>query len=226
MKLRVQIQELINSYPNCWVCGNPKESWHHTPPRSSMPKMFIRIPCCNRCHKLLNNVEYTAREKRTIRSNLRHMEKSIKNIRNKVLDKEAHTFTARHNEPKDVSPRTANRSRKRLATRTSLQMLRFRTPVSWVSIIDTLNLVHQEDKIDVNNRACLHQHLIKASNQVAHRCRRGQLKASGLVQVQILAYDVVQLGQNASLITSVNRRKLMHKLPMVSAPCRRLTFIA
>jgi len=51
---------------------------------------MIKIPICKRHHKMVNTgMDYTAKEKRSLRSNLRKIEKGIKNIRRKLLDKKS-----------------------------------------------------------------------------------------------------------------------------------------
>ena len=82
-----KLQKLIYKISsNCWVCGGMRESKHHVPPKSLNPAFYIIIPTCNRCHKILNNIEYTGRQKRSLRSNVRKIEKSVKNIRVKLLE--------------------------------------------------------------------------------------------------------------------------------------------
>lgn len=83
-----KFQELVYKvFPNCWICGNQSETVHHCPPKVMNPKLYIKIPVCKKCHKLINNEEYTGKEKRSLRANIRKIEKSVKNIRVKLLDK-------------------------------------------------------------------------------------------------------------------------------------------
>lgn len=87
-KKSIVIKQLKELYPNCWVCGKKVETDHHVPPRCMSPKMQIKIPTCRKCHWMLNTGnDYTAREKRTLRSNIREIEKPIRNIRRKLLEK-------------------------------------------------------------------------------------------------------------------------------------------
>lgn len=54
------------------------------------PKMMIKVPMCKKCHKKLNTgLDYNAMERRSLRANIRKIEKSVKNIRRKLLDKES-----------------------------------------------------------------------------------------------------------------------------------------
>ena len=84
---RQKLQELIYEISSdCWVCGELAETKHHSPPRCINPKNFIKIPICRKCHKKVNGVEYTKRQERTLRSNIKKIERSVKNIRDKLLD--------------------------------------------------------------------------------------------------------------------------------------------
>ena len=89
---RSKIHEiLLKTYPNCWGCGGLPETKHHFPPRCMTPKMMIKIPMCKKCHKKLNTgLDYTAKERRSLRANVRKIEKSVKNIRRNLLDKESY----------------------------------------------------------------------------------------------------------------------------------------
>jgi len=50
------------------------------------PRMTIKIPTCNKCHNKLNTgMDYTAKEKRSLRSNIKKIEKATRNIRRKLL---------------------------------------------------------------------------------------------------------------------------------------------
>lgn len=81
--------KIYSIYPDCWVCGKPPEEKHHFPPKAINPKMFIKIPICRKCHNILNTgQDYTAIEKRSLRANIKRIEKSCKNVRRKLLDKE------------------------------------------------------------------------------------------------------------------------------------------
>ena len=82
------IQKLLNKIDICMSCGKLPETKHHTPPKCINPKLTIKIPICKECHHTLNTgKDYTAKEKRSLRANIRKIEKSTKNIRNKILDK-------------------------------------------------------------------------------------------------------------------------------------------
>jgi hypothetical protein len=87
--IRRKIQfEISKSYKKCWVCGCEANTYHHVPPRGINPKMIIKIPICKKHHWQLNSgMDYTAKEKRSLRSNIRKIEKSVKNIRRKLLEK-------------------------------------------------------------------------------------------------------------------------------------------
>jgi len=82
-----RIRHSLSKFKNCWICGEPANTDHHVPPRCSIPKLWIKIPVCRKCHNLLNSGhDYTAKEKRSLRSNIRKIEKSVKNIRRNLLD--------------------------------------------------------------------------------------------------------------------------------------------
>lgn len=89
---RSKRQELIQTmvkrvFSDCWACGRKIGDYHHTPPRCMTPKMWIKIPVCKKCHRKFNTGEdYTMKEKRSLRSNIRRIEKSVKNVRRKLLD--------------------------------------------------------------------------------------------------------------------------------------------
>jgi hypothetical protein len=85
------LHNLLNkAYQNCWICGKEPDDKHHFPPKAINPKMFIKIPICKSCHcKLNTGNDYTAQEKRSLRANIKRIEKSCKNIRGKLLDKKA-----------------------------------------------------------------------------------------------------------------------------------------
>lgn len=89
MKIANEIQEMIKKYPECWVCGEEADTENHSPPKSLTPKLYVKMPICTDCHRKLNQVEYSKRQERTLRTNVKHIEKSLKNIRNKLLDKES-----------------------------------------------------------------------------------------------------------------------------------------
>lgn len=84
----ILIKRLKELYPNCWICGKKPETDHHIPPRCMKPKMQIKIPTCYKCHWMLNSGnDYTAKEKRSLRSSIRKIEKSCRNVRGKFLEK-------------------------------------------------------------------------------------------------------------------------------------------
>jgi hypothetical protein len=79
--------KIYEAYPKCWGCGDTPTTEHHVPPRCMTPRFTIKIPVCKKCHAKLNSgADYTAREKRSLRSNIRKIEKATKNIRKKLLD--------------------------------------------------------------------------------------------------------------------------------------------
>ena len=86
---RTELQNIVDlAYNKCWVCGEEPETRHHTPPKCMNPKFWLTIPICKKHHfKLNTGADYTAAEKRSLRSNIKKMEKSIDNIRKKILEK-------------------------------------------------------------------------------------------------------------------------------------------
>jgi hypothetical protein len=86
-KLREEIQGKLSKIDQCLGCGAADETVHHVPPRCLRPVLFFKVPLCGKCHRKMNTgADYTAKEKRSLRGNVRKVEKAVKNIRRNLLD--------------------------------------------------------------------------------------------------------------------------------------------